>query len=155
MKKFFVLLLSTIIMVCTCSCGSQTYTYQFLNYSVPSGYTQDGTSEEPLYSNGEGYSLSIDIEQSESDYLTPEDMLNNRLTSSDDSEVTVLDDFLVDEINAKQYYTYYSDMDSAVLTVSFIYNESLVEISLLSYNAEIPDDILDDFEIFLNSFEIK
>lgn len=142
-------------MIGICSCSSQTDNYQFLSYSIPSGYTQDDTSEEPLYSNGEGYSLSIDIEQNDSDYLTLEDMLNNRLTSSEDSKVTELDDFLVDEINAKQYYTYYSDIDSGSLTVSFIYNDSLVEISLLSYNAEIPDNILEDFETFLNSFKIQ
>lgn len=157
MKKKVLLILMLLLLFTLCSCGSATDTYQFLSYEIPSQYSKIEDSETPLYMNNDDYSytLSVDIKQSEIDILSAEDMLDNRTKSGEFTEVTGVSDVFIADIPAKQYFTYYSDIDSMVLSISFIYNDNLVTLSVSSDNDEIPDNIVDDFEDFINSVSVE
>ena len=160
MKKIIVALFVIIVCVCFVACGESggTYSdsYMFLSYEIPSEYTRSGTSSTPSYDSPDGgYSLSVDVEQSEFEILSVEDMLNNRLRSDKSSEVTVLDDVSIDGMVAKQYRTHYTDFDFDTLSVSFVYNDNLITFTALSYNDNIPDDVISDFNAFIESVTIE
>jgi len=157
MKKISFVLLMALTLFCFCCCGSKTESCEFLTYSVPDGYTQDGSVSDPFYSSGDGYSFGITIEHADTDLadfmdlMTLEELLQGRL----DSSVSVVDDVVIDDITAKQYWNYDEDANLANLNIAFIHDDAIVTLTAYSCNDEIPDPVLEDFSEFVNSIQIN
>lgn len=156
MKKIVILFLSLSVLFCLCSCGNETKSYEFLTYTVPDGYTQEGSISEPFYSSSDGYSFGITIEHADTDLaditevMTLEEILQGRI----DDSVSVINDVLIDDVNAQQYWNYDEDTNLANLNIAFIHDDSIVTLTAYSYNDEIPDPVLNDFSDFVNSVQI-
>ena len=156
MKKIVTVSLMIAVIFILCGCGSKSDSYEFLTYTVPAGYVQDGSISHPFYSSDDGYSFGITIEHASTDLadvtdvLTIDEVLQGRL----DSSVSVIDDVLVDDVTAKQYWNYDEDTNLADLNIAFIHGDSIVTLIAYSYNDEIPDPVMEDFSSFVNSVQI-
>lgn len=170
MKKFIVIFIALIMAVGLCSCGGDSEksesskspetskvmeTFEYLSYTVPSGYEQSEGPSVPLYSTPEGDTIYIVIEQSESDDVTVGDMLTERMKSNKYSEITPAEDVCIDGVTAKQYYSLDIESNTTTLNVAFVHNDDLVTISMWTVNAELSDDALADFSGFTNSVKIN
>ncbi len=173
MKKFIIIIASLILTVGLCSCGensdpSETSeatesaeksapsgTFEYLSYDVPDGYEQSEGPSVPLYSNSKGDTVYIVIEQAESDDVTVEDMLAERMKSNEYADVTIADDVTVDGITAKQFYSLDIESNTMTLCVAFVNNDDLVTISMWTVHDKIPDDAMEVFTGFIESIKIN
>jgi len=154
---FFISLIFAVSMVLSaCGSESKTLTYEFLSFETPTGFTQSGSSSEPFFDDGDGQSISIHIDTSDSEYLTAEDMLENRLEPDQDSlsDFNRMDDYIVDGVSCPNVYFFDSELDAGFGDVYMIHGNSLVTFSLQSYKNEFPGDVSERFYEFLDTVHI-
>lgn len=84
-----------------------------------------------------------------------DEMLYGRLESDEFTEVTVLDDYVIANIAAKQYTTYHIDTEIEYLHISFIYEDCLVTFTLTKADDTDADAAISDFSILLESIVIN
>lgn len=159
MRKISIIAVSLFVLLCflLSGCGSSSSgdeTYEFLAYSAPPGYEKDGSSSEPLYDDGSGHSIGIFISYPDVDGITSEDMLQGSLESYSSVDVERLDDYVVDGMSCPNVYAHDNDINTSSGHVYFVHGDALVDLFLLSYNEEIPDDAATAFYEFCSSVHI-
>lgn len=160
MRKISILSVSLAVLLCfvLSGCGGSSSgdeTYEFLAYSAPPGFTKDGSSSEPLYADGSGHSIGISISYPDVDGITAEDMLQGNLESYSSVDVERLDDYVVDGMSCPNVYAYDNDISTSSGHVYFVHGDALVDLFLLSYNEEIPDDAATAFYDFCSSVHVS
>lgn len=160
MRKISILSVSLAVLLCfvLSGCGgpsSGDETYEFLAYSAPPGFTKDGSSSEPLYADGSGHSIGISISYPDVDGITAEDMLQGNLESYSSVDVERLDDYVVDGMSCPNVYAHDNDISTSSGHVYFVHGDALVDLFLLSYNEEIPDDAATAFYDFCSSVHVS